>query len=98
VSPPPGPRLGAASALVVGNEGFNAHRMSDLKSRELYRSSNGDTWHLCEENGRVFVLHRANLPSGGEVSRVELADFLARGNGPEQQALLALTRTLLERG
>jgi hypothetical protein len=72
------------------------HRMSDLRSRELYRSSNGDTWHLCEENGRVFVLHRANLPSGGQVSRVDLANFLSRGNGSEQQAFITLIRTLLD--
>ena len=86
-----------------GNQAFLHARLGlgrdQLKPyKATYRSLNGDSWHLSEENGRVFVLHRANLPSGGEVSRVELADFLARGNGPEQQALLALTRTLLERG
>jgi len=32
------------------------------KQRELYHSSNGDRWSLCrEDDGRVFVLHQANL-------------------------------------
>lgn len=35
--------------------------------REFFRSSNGDDWLLCGENGRLFVLHRANLPAGGSV-------------------------------
>jgi hypothetical protein len=34
----------------------------------------------------VFVLHQANIPSGGRVSQIEVGDFLARGYGPEQQA------------
>jgi hypothetical protein len=44
----------------------------------------------------VFVLHRANIPSGGHISQIELRDFLARGCGPEQQALLQMIGKLIE--
>jgi hypothetical protein len=44
----------------------------------------------------VFVLHQANIPSGGQISQIELRDFLARGCGPEQQALLEMIGTLIE--
>ena len=56
--------------------------------RELYRSSNGDTWFLSREpeNGRAFVIRQPNAPSGGRLSHIELGAFLAAGNGPEQQA------------
>ena len=44
--------------------------MKDTQSRELYSSPNGDRWHLCKDaSGRVFVLHQANIPSGGQTSR-----------------------------
>ena len=73
--------------------------MNDIRTRELYSSSNGDSWHLCgDASGGVFVLHQANVPSGGQSSRISLADFLARGNGPEQQALLRMIATLIESG
>ncbi len=62
--------------------------MKDTQSRELYSSPNGDRWHLCKDaSGRVFVLHQANIPSG---------DFLTRGYGPEQQALVQMIGTLIE--
>jgi len=36
--------------------------MSDHQ-REIYHSENGDRWLLCrDEDGRVFVLHKANVP------------------------------------
>jgi hypothetical protein len=38
----------------------------------------------------------AALPSGGQASQLEIADFLSRGNGPEQQALIALIRELIK--
>lgn len=70
--------------------------MSDR--RELYRSPNGDSWFLGREptNGRVFVIHQPNAPSGGKLSHIELPEFLARGNGPEQQALFRLIATLVD--
>ena len=60
--------------------------------RELYRSPNGDRWLLVREvlSGRVLVCHEPNLASGGKVSLMEVGDFLSRGHGPEQQALLRL--------
>jgi hypothetical protein len=68
-----------------------------LQRRELYASPNGDRWFLARypESGRVFVLHEANLPSGGTVSHVEVGAFLAAGAGPEHQALLRLIGTLV---
>ena len=71
--------------------------MENVHKRELYSSSNGDRWHLCrDKSGRVFVLHEANIPAGGRISRIELGDFLARGYGPEQQALLQMIGSLIE--
>ena len=54
---------------------------------------NGDAWCLIHnrDTGRVLVRHLPNLPSGGQVSDIELGDFLARGAaGPEHQALIRL--------
>lgn len=66
--------------------------------RELYRSPNGDSWFLGREpeNGRAFVIHQPNAPSGGRLAHIELGDFLRTGAGPEQQALLRLIGTLAE--
>jgi hypothetical protein len=67
--------------------------------RELYRSPNGDTWFLAREpaNGRAFVIHQPNAPSGGRLSHIDLATFLSnKAEGPEQQALLRLIGTLVE--
>jgi hypothetical protein len=71
---------------------------SDIeRTKELYSSPNGDRWHLCRDgSGRLFIAHQANLPSGGQISRIELADFLSRGYGPEQQSLLQLIGTLMD--
>jgi hypothetical protein len=70
--------------------------MENVRTRELYSSPNGDRWHLCRNtSGKVFVLHQANIPAGGRVSEIELADFLARGHGPEQQALLEMIGSLI---
>jgi hypothetical protein len=71
--------------------------MNDPQTRELYRSPNGDRWLLCKDaSGRVFVLHQANIPSGGQTSRLDLADFLTRGYGPQQQALYQMIGSLIE--
>ena len=66
--------------------------------RELYRSPNGDTWFLGREpgNGRAFIIHQPNAPSGGRLSHIELGEFLRSGKGPEQQALLRLIGSLVE--
>lgn len=67
--------------------------------RELYRSSNGDCWYLGRDpsDGRAIVVHEANRPSGGQVTCIDIVQFLGHGgNGPEQQALLRLIATLVE--
>jgi hypothetical protein len=70
-----------------------------IEKRELYASPNGDRWYLARypETGRVFVQHVPNIPSGGQPSTLELAEFLGReGNPPEQQALLRLIGTMVD--
>ena len=68
-----------------------------LGSRLLYASANGDRWHLVRETEteRVAVLHTPNTASGGRGSEIGIAEFLARGGGPEQQALLRLISGLV---
>lgn len=65
--------------------------------RELYRSPNGDSWYLGREpgDGRAFIIHQPNGPSGGRLSHIELGEFLRNAGGPEQQALLRLIGTLV---
>jgi len=66
--------------------------------RELYRSPNGDSWFLGREpqNGRAFVIHQPNAPSGGRLTHIELGTFLCSGDGPEHRALLRLIGTLVD--
>ena len=69
------------------------------QKRELYRSPNGDRWYLAREpeTGRLFVRHRANFPSGGQVTDIDIGTFLSGGRRhPEHQALLHLIGTLVE--
>ena len=72
-----------------------------IRSREFYRSANGDRVVAVRdaESGRVIVRHEPNLSSGGRPSDVEVGDFLVRGGlGPEKQELLRLIGTLVEIG
>ena len=67
--------------------------------RELYRSPNGDTWFLARKptDGRAFIIHQPNAPSGGRLSPIDLVTFLSNNaNGPEHQALLRLIGTLVD--
>lgn len=67
--------------------------------RELYRSPNGGAWFLGREpaSGHAFVIHQPNGPSGGQLSPIELGDFLSQGgNSPERQSLLRLIGTLVD--
>jgi hypothetical protein len=65
--------------------------MSLGQQRKIYQSENGDSWWLCREASGVFVLHQANLPSGGAVTKIELAQFLTSDrNAPEKEALLEM--------
>jgi hypothetical protein len=68
--------------------------------RRIYLSENGDIWWLCrDEDGRTFVLHEANRPSGGQVTQMEIGDFLGAGRtGPEHQALIRLIGQLATLG
>ena len=51
-----------------------------VRTREIYRSSNGDRWLLARDpdSGRVFVRHEPNLPSGGQVADIEIGAFSSR--------------------
>jgi hypothetical protein len=66
--------------------------------RELYRSPNGDSWYLGRDptDGQAFVIHQPNSSSGGQLSYIDVGEFLRSGKGPEQQALLRLIGTLVE--
>jgi hypothetical protein len=69
------------------------------ETRKLYRSPNGDQWHLVREaeTGRVLVRHEANPSSGGRVTEFDIGTFLGAGaRGPEHQELLRLIGTLVE--
>ena len=65
--------------------------------REIYKSENGDSWFLCREGDRVFVLHRANPSSGGRLTPIDLGEFLGPSRaGPEHQALQRLVGSLAD--
>ena len=69
------------------------------QKRQLYSSPNGDRWYLAREpeTGRLFVRHKANFPSGGQVTDIDIGAFLSGGRRhPEHQALLHLIGTLVE--
>ena len=67
----------------------------------IYRSRNGDTWHLLLEapSARILVRHAANASSGGQVTDLPVEDFLSiDGSGLEHQALRALPSRLARSG
>ena len=69
-----------------------------IEERALYDSQNGDRWSLARdtENGTVFVRHRPNQASGGQVTDQDLGAFLVQGGmGPEKQELLRLIGELV---
>jgi hypothetical protein len=69
-----------------------------MSQRKIYHSENGDTWWLCrDDGGQVYILHEANLASGGSNTKIQIGDFLAADRaGPEHQALLKLVGTLTD--
>jgi hypothetical protein len=73
--------------------------MSEEKEKLLYTSTNGDRWFLVRSKTvHVGIRHRANEPSGGKVTDLEIEEFLTRRpRGPEHQELLRLIGTLVER-
>ncbi len=77
---------------------WRALRMS-ARLREFAASSNGDRWYLgrSDETMRAFVVQKANLPSGGAVTHIEIGPFLNCGPiAPEHEALLRLIGTLVD--
>jgi hypothetical protein len=60
-----------------------------------YRSPNDDTWFLTRDptTGSAFVRHQANASSGGQVTDVEIDEFLGGPQNPERDALLRLIGT-----
>jgi hypothetical protein len=68
--------------------------------RPLYRSSNGDAWFLGRDpsTGLAFVRHEANMPSGGQVTQIDIGAFLSGPRNPEHQALLRMIGTLVSGG
>jgi hypothetical protein len=69
------------------------------RQREIYHRENGDRWLLClDDDARVFILHEANVPSGGSATKIGLGDFLREGRwAPEHQALVRLIGSLVDR-
>ena len=68
-----------------------------LYSDLIYRSQNGDAWHLLREapNPRILVRHTANAASGGKITDLPVEQFLAiDGAGPEHQAVRSLLTKL----
>jgi hypothetical protein len=67
--------------------------------REFCASSNGDRWYLGrdEDTANAYVVHKANQPSGGTKTHIDLGAFLNRGPvAPEHQALLRLIGSLVD--
>ena len=65
--------------------------------REFYASSNGDRWFIGRgDASKAFVRHKANGPSGGAVTHIEVGVFLGgNADAPECSALLRLIGTLV---
>ena len=64
-----------------------------IDTRRIYRSANGDKWELARDTatGRLFIRHEANEPAGGQVTDIEIGDFLTSGgHGPQHAELLRL--------
>ncbi len=62
-----------------------------VRTREIYRSANGDRWLLARDpdTGRVFVRHEPNLPSGGQGADIEIGAFLELPHAPPERILIA---------
>jgi hypothetical protein len=79
---------------VLGNQ--IEGKLAPADNKLIYESSNGDSWCLTlnPATGTRAVMHRPNPQSGGQVSYIEIEQFLTEGaNGPEHQALRRLMET-----
>ena len=86
--------LGEAGYRIVPANGIKDTALGSQPEKygmeQLYRSPNGDTWFLAcnPTTGLGSVRHQANASSGGQVTDVEIGDFLSGPPHPEQEALL----------
>jgi hypothetical protein len=86
--------LGGAGYRVVPANGMEDTTLGSqprkYRMEQLYRSPNGDTWFLAHDpaTGSAFVRHQANASSGGQVTDVEIDEFLRGPQNPERDALL----------
>lgn len=68
-----------------------AHHGRETEERQFYESSNGDRWYLAVGDNQQdpYVMHRANLASGGFETRFDIKEFLERdGAKPEGKCLV----------
>src|SRR5277367_1116709 len=92
--------LGEAGYRIVPANGKKDTALSSQPEKygmeQLYRSPNGDTWFLAcnPTTGLCSVRHQANASSGGQVTDVEIGDFLSGPPHPEQEALLRVIGAL----
>jgi hypothetical protein len=64
-----------------------------IDKQDFSVSSNGDRWSLerNQVSGETVVVHEANAPAGGQLTRTPVADFLTQNVGkPEYEALLQI--------
>ena len=86
--------LGEAGYRIVPANGMEdtalGSQPDNYGMEQLYRSPNGDTWFLARDpaTGLGTVRHQANTSSGGQVTDLEIGDFLSGPPHPEQEALL----------
>jgi hypothetical protein len=86
--------LGEAGYRIVPANGMEdtalGLRSDKYEMEQLYRSPSGDIWFLARDpiTGLAFVRHQANAASGGQVTGIEIGDFLSGPLHPEQEALL----------
>jgi hypothetical protein len=62
----------------------------NIKTEEVYRSSNGDRWQLLQDTStqQTVVRHLPNASSGGTATEMPVEDFLRIGGpGPEFDAV-----------
>jgi len=101
--------LAARIVAALGEAGYRivpANRIEDTARgsqpdkygmEQLYRSPNGDTWFLARDpaTGMAFVRHQANASSGGQVTDIEIDEFLSGPPNPERDALLRVIGTFI---
>ena len=86
--------LGEAGYRIVPANGMEDGALGSQPDKygmeQLYRSPSGDVWFLARDpmTGLAFVRYQANAASGGQVTDVEIGDFLSGPLHPEQEALL----------